>query len=212
MEEMKLPEIKVVLNCNSHFISLCRLDEFLLDDNINLFAPQTIMRINDLKSERRKKEILAVNYLINSYTNINTFIDYKECKPFVVEIPEKQISISHSSKYAGVFMSDSYCGFDIEEISSRITRISHKFTSSNEILLFTEKYSELEALYHIWTAKEAVYKITGMPDFIKDIKIKKFVPNKNMAEINAIYKEKDIIFKVYFKIIDNHVLAWTILA
>ena len=80
-------------------------------------------------------------------------------------------SLSHSFDYSAVTVSDKKVGVDVEKFRSKISKISHKFISVNEINLIGDQ--SIENLTKVWTIKEAVYKAFGFSgiDFKKNIAI-----------------------------------------
>lgn len=71
------------------------------------------------------------------------------------------IGISHSRNIIAVLLSSSpNCGLDIELMEDRIFRVAHKFVSDAEFMVFGQHPSRV-SLYHIWCAKEAMYKFHG---------------------------------------------------
>jgi phosphopantetheinyl transferase len=73
---------------------------------------------------------------------------------------EGYISISHTSHLVGIAVSEKFkLGLDIEVIRPKILNIQHKFLSVEE-LTFIDSES-VEELTKVWTAKEALYKVSG---------------------------------------------------
>ena len=116
--------------------------------------------------QNKKKEIPEFRIIYNSQGKPS--LNYKNTTEKISEI-----SISHSGNYVAVILSDKYSvGIDIELMSDRINRISHKFVSEQEqqAIIGKQRYS----LYQYWCAKETLFKIYGKGnlDFKKNIKIK----------------------------------------
>lgn len=75
------------------------------------------------------------------------------------------ISLSHCRSGACMALDDSgkMIGIDMEDFSSKITRVQSKFVSESELELLTALPIALEsALLVVWTIKEAVYKAAGV--------------------------------------------------
>ena len=69
------------------------------------------------------------------------------------------ISITNTNKYvAAVFHTLKLVGIDMEKMSDKLIRISHKFLSESE-LSYAKDNVEILAAY--WCAKEAIYKLQG---------------------------------------------------
>ncbi len=86
-------------------------------------------------------------------------------KPFL-ESEQYHFSISHCGNYAAAIVSPTQrVGIDIEEITSRIERVQHKFVTPAEWELVrgagTQGLAEAELLTLLWSAKEAIFKWYG---------------------------------------------------
>ena len=70
------------------------------------------------------------------------------------------ISISHTLNTVGIAVSEKFkLGLDIEVVRPKILNIKHKFLSVEELTFIdTESIAELTK---VWTAKEALYKVSG---------------------------------------------------
>ena len=91
-------------------------------------------------------------------------------KPYF-DSEEHKISITHAGDYAGfMFTKNRECGIDIEEITERVRRIQSKFVREDEAAFIDE---DLNGLYMLWCAKEAMYKYYGFKalDFKKHLKL-----------------------------------------
>jgi len=74
------------------------------------------------------------------------------------------VSISHSGNYAAALASqDRQCGVDVQKISSKLEKVAQRFTSKQEMSLFSDNNNPLENLAIIWTTKEAIKK-SLLPD------------------------------------------------
>jgi|TARA_B110000902_G_C14198791_1_gene546918 phosphopantetheinyl transferase len=133
--------------------------------NIN----QLTLKLSHLKSNSHKLQFLS-NLQLMKLKNISfEDLDYNvNGKP---ELENRYISLSHSFDYSAVTVSDKKVGVDVEKFRSKISKISHKFISANEINLIGDQ--SIENLTKVWTIKEAVYKAFGFSgiDFKKNIAI-----------------------------------------
>ena len=76
------------------------------------------------------------------------------------------ISISHTKGFAAVaYHHDAPIGMDIEYISSRVERISSRFTTEGEAAYIDVHDEHARQMYHLinWSAKEALYKLFDSP-------------------------------------------------
>ncbi len=87
-------------------------------------------------------------------------------KPFLKNLPNIQISISHSEDYCGAVVSfDKNIGLDLEKTQEKIQKIAPKFLSELEKnTFFSKNISEntpfdIDLLTQIWSSKEAMYKL-----------------------------------------------------
>src|SRR5688572_24596109 len=84
-------------------------------------------------------------------------------KPFL-ENEDYHFSISHCGDFAAVIVSnENRVGIDIEMISSKASRIAHKFISDEERFYFLQTSFSTEQLATlVWSCKEAVFKWYGL--------------------------------------------------
>jgi len=105
-------------------------------------------------------------------------------RPYIKGL-ECHISLSHSGIYAAVIMSKTQrVGVDIEEITPRIKKIAHKFINEIE-QPFVKHEDDLDTLYLIWAAKEAIFKLYGKGevDFKKHMEIDLSQPGETYPAI-----------------------------
>lgn len=162
--------------------------------------------IVETKSESRLKQWLSVRLLLNEiYSDASITYD-KFGKPMLSNGVE--ISISHAGDYAVIALNTTKkCGIDIEQISSKVERIKHKFLSQHEL----EKVISLEELTLFWCAKEALYKLYGKKELIfneqlfVDVKNK---PNNLLGRIKI--GENEYVHELVAEKIDDYLLVYTI--
>ena len=125
-------------------------ETFLFDDEME--------KLSNLKNEKRRLEFYAVRFLRNQ-KNIPFSIAYSPIgAPYLVGSP-MHVGISHSNDLVGLALAPFKIGLDIELISDRILTIKNRFTTSQEVALFS--YTEAVNLTIIWTIKEVLYKLAG---------------------------------------------------
>ena len=79
-------------------------------------------------------------------------------KPYFVNAPQLDFSISHSGNYAAVMISESECGVDVEITGEPNLNLAARFFHPDE----TEALNKNNALfYRIWTLKESYIKALG---------------------------------------------------
>lgn len=138
-----------------------------------------IERINNFRSYARRLEYLSVRVLLKTMIGRNARIIYDHTnKPFIKD-NSYQISISHSNKLTSILLSTTNkVGIDLEYMSHRISKISHKFINQDEIISEDPGLKRYHLYIH-WCAKEALYKICdkGQLNFKENMFIEPFEVN-----------------------------------
>ncbi len=181
-------------------------DELLSQVKLN---SQELNKLNSFTSKKRKKEWLAVRYLLKVlHPKENISLVYNEHgKPSLSN--QSKISISHSDNYVAIALSASTeIGIDIQYHKDKIKNIQSKFTHPLEIEKLNPKPEALkmEFLHYLWTAKEAIYKTIAVPGTIfTEIDGSQFEIEKNKNWI-ATYRSE--IFTLYSIRIDQLYLSF----
>jgi len=179
------------------------IDELTLALQDKQFDLSTLPKV---KNEQRLKEWLATRLLIH-YFYPSYIIQYDEFgKPYLNN--QHSISISHTTKYVAVLINKkAHCGIDIEKISSKITRIKHKFLNENDLLQYT---SEKE-LTTLWSAKEALYKYYGKKEilFIEHLFIHNYNSSQNNFKGSIEINNQSISVKLQYEEIEGYILVYT---
>jgi phosphopantetheinyl transferase len=125
-------------------------ETFLFDDEKE--------KLSNLKNEKRRLEFCAIRFIRNQ-KNIPFSIAYSPIgAPYLAGSP-MHVGISHSNDLVGLALAPFKIGLDIELISDRILTIKNRFTTSQEVALFS--YTEAMNFTIIWTIKEVLYKLAG---------------------------------------------------
>jgi len=174
----------------------------VMSENIEIDIPEKYC-------EKRKNEILTIQYIISCATDYKGIVKYEsDGKPLLPGFG-KYISISHSAYYAAVLVSEFPCGVDVEKISERPAKIAHKFLNENERNMIEKSQSDF---YHtlLWSAKESLFKITGEPDFLTEIRtISLPLAEESFFDAEVLSGKKVRKFRIFFTTFDEHVLTWT---
>jgi 4'-phosphopantetheinyl transferase len=164
---------------------------------------------NDL----RKIEWLSVRVLLREMAGQELSIIYNgNRKPFI-EGNSYHISLSHSNQLSSILLSKNHkVGIDLEYMSHRISKISHRFINDKEQVTPDEELKRYHLYIH-WCAKEALYKICDKQDvnFRTNITIEPFNPERKGALkglVNNRYRKEYFILN-YFTI-DNYVIVYAI--
>lgn len=108
--------------------------------------------------EKRQKEYLATRLLLQNILGQKTEVIYLESRRPLVKNSKLNISISHSSDYVTVFISNELCGIDVENVHRNIDRVTKRFLHREE-LDWIENSNQSQLLKIIyWCAKEAIFK------------------------------------------------------
>ncbi len=173
-----------------------------VDEKVTLF---------DFKNEARQIEWLSVRALLNELLQRNSKIIYnEEHKPFLFD-NSFNISISHSYKLTSILLSkQKRVGIDLEYMSHRINRISHKFINEEEYISSNKAVEHLHMYIH-WCAKEAIYKICDKKNinFKDNLTIKPF-EIELAGQITGIHHDEDINdeFTLKYEVRDNYVIVF----
>jgi 4'-phosphopantetheinyl transferase len=163
------------------------------------------------KNDDRKLEWLSVRALLNQITKKEARIVYnEERKPFLQD-NSYNISISHSHNLTSILLSkQKRVGIDLEFMSHRISKISHKYINATEYIT-QEKELEKLHLYLHWCAKEAMYKICDKKNinFKENLTIKPFEIRQE-GNITGIHHDTGIYdqFELKYLIHDNYVIVY----
>ena len=204
---MGLKEKRKINNC-------CLLGSWEINEDLESLKsmvrldPDEIERINNFRSYARRLEYLSVRVLLKTMIGRNARIIYDHTnKPFIKD-NSYQISISHSNKLTSILLSTTNkVGIDLEYMSHRISKISHKFINQDEVISEDPDLKRYHLYIH-WCAKEALYKICdkGQLNFKENMFIEPFKVNdsgniKGMVKTGKKNQKFDLI---YFKT-DNYI-------
>ena len=167
--------------------------------------------LNGFQSYQRKLEWLSVRVLLNSVLDRYVNIVYDENrKPFLHD-KSYNISISHSRNLTSVLLSKTLkVGIDLEFMSHKISRISHKFINEKEIIS-DDSTLRSKHLYIHWCAKEALYKICDKQDinFKHNLTIEPFeVQDEGLFRGIVENKFGLDIFNMNYFFRNNYIIVW----
>ena len=166
--------------------------------------------LNKIKNENRKKQWLATRCLLNEIYNNETEILYNENgKPKLED--GTHVSISHTQTYAAIIISKRYnVGIDIENVTSRILKVKHKFVKPSESN-FLNPSKEIENYTLIWCIKESLCKLFDFKifDFINNLTVLPFeFSEKGEVKARAIYKSNVHEIPINYFTFDESIVAW----
>lgn len=165
-----MPLHQVVVDEKTCKLALWQVTE-TVDELLQLCPSSNQVYYNDLienmRSERRKKEVLASRILINQLCGHEQQVCYHDNGQPYLSGTNQSISISHSGDYVAVILStSSKVGVDLEAYSDKALRVARKFMHADDVLpteLDGSQDWSLEVKQHVlaWSAKEAFYKYVG---------------------------------------------------
>lgn len=204
--------------------------------NINHSTRLAIWRIEEpedffLQSVPLKKDVThpykRLQHLAGRYLLLELFNDFPLSEILVADTRKPYLpgekyhfSISHCGNFAAaIASSEKRVGIDIELVTPRIERISHKFLTEKEqdFLREWELFDrlQLELVTTLWSAKEAVFKWygNGKVDFREHIKLAgplHYTASEWMRLPFSFEKEAPVDLTIEARIFEHLVLAFTV--
>jgi len=178
----------------------CSIGVWEISESVNeLKAFSEEVKFDQIKSEKRRLEILAVRALLKEMCG-NAKLDYNKYGAPFLDI-NKNISISHTKQLVAIIVSELKSGIDIEIISERVLKVKNKFLSYSDNIDESQ-----EDLTIAWSTKECIFKWhqKGNLNFKDDILIKKI--NHSSKTIEVFFDEN--LFILNFLKINNHILVY----
>ena len=177
------------------------LDDFLY------IKPTLVKQYDKYKSDRRKKEVAAVQLLIDKLLDRHTILrHYPNGKPYLDE--NINIGISHTDGLAAVILSENKdVSVDVEYISDRVSRIKKKFMRDDE-----NAFNSIELLLH-WCVKETIYKLRSeynlnFMDF-RILQIVKLSESQGLVKTEII--SQNLFLDINYMIFDSYIITYSIL-
>lgn len=173
-------------------------------------TPKGVIFIEKLVQKNLNKEFVRkkINELLTRKLQIGELtIDHLDSgQPFLANIEQLNISISHSNEWICVYISEDYAvGVDIEEFNTNIKQIKNQFINSREDKIFDK--INFETLHLIWGAKEAIYKYFAgeFTQLEKQVSIENIDFENKKIKANSIYGWIECSFEL---ISENVYLVW----
>ncbi|MDP4266657.1 MAG: 4'-phosphopantetheinyl transferase superfamily protein [Bacteroidota bacterium] len=159
------------------------------------------------KSEERKKHWLASRLLLKELMPGKYEISYNENGKPIIKNELFHISISHSGNYAAAVINKYYpTGIDIEKQRKKIENVADRFLNEKEKSDILKKDYIIEKYHIYWSAKEALYKVSGEKGlsfresiFVEDFEYKEegtFNATLNGQKFNLYYTKIEDYFLV----------------
>ena len=182
-------------------------DELTMLDFVNL-TPQESDAYQLLRSGKRKREYLGARAALKTLLGKNVQLSYFESgKPYLKDI-DCQISISHSREWLAVIIHNTAkVGIDIECPSGKIEQLADRFLGAEELKVLSGKKIQIA-----WSAKEALYKITGKEavDFAKQQRVLPFELAGDKGEFRIEHVPSKYLYTGNYILTENYALVYIV--
>lgn len=170
-------------------------------------------RFSKLIIDRRRKEFLATRILLEKLLGKNQEIIYNDSgKPFL-KGTSKNISISHSTDFATIFISENNIGIDVEQTTRNIDKVASRFLHPDEQKFIEGLENQQLAKILFWSAKEAIFKCSKTQGilFSKQIHIPPF-QLKTEGDFEGSLQINDIksYFNLHYVFFKNNVMVYCV--
>lgn len=175
-----------------------------LDELVSLadLTAEEIATLNKFNSSTRKMEWCATRALLN-YVEKDAKISYNSLGAPILNI-NKHISVSHTSEYVAIMLSNKKCGLDIELRNRNFELVKRRYVTLDENSLLEGLTHDRNTVLAItWCYKEAAFKFLGQEniDFLKDIHLLSLRNNKLQGKI------KDLNIEASYFIEDTFIIV-----
>lgn len=162
------------------------------------------------KAAGRRLEWLSVRRLMHELDITSPIAYLPSGRPYLKD-DERHISISHTRGYAAVAIhADSPVGLDIEQRTDKVCRVKDKFLSHEEKLFLPSEKKNVESMLVIWTAKEALFKLTDKPgvDFAEHFHVAPFeLVDDGCFQAHETLTEEQRSFQFIYQLYPDFVLS-----
>jgi len=145
-------------NINYHY-QLREIDTDLTKSESSFqVLPKYHPNIKSYKNHFRINQILNTRRIVKELVGENVeLIQNRNGKPILLN-SDHFISISNHKNIIAVMIAKFSCGIDVESQNRNLTKIQHKFINHQDFSMFNNN-----DLSKIWSGKEVLYKIHGLP-------------------------------------------------
>lgn len=183
------------------------------DELVTFFDKNETEELNTLQSEKRKIEYLSVRLALKTLLNREIKICYNDDgKPFLSDY-FAEIGISHSGQWIAVITHPTCkVGIDIERFQPKISAISKRFLSKEELEKILEKdENRLKKLTLLWSAKESLFKVIGKEavDFSRQLCILPFEMGKT-GKIKALHIPRNKLYELNYELSEEYAMVYLI--
>jgi len=184
-----------------------------LRDLCSLSAVET-EELSRMGSEKRRKERLVVMALLQAMYGESLWVGHHpNGRPFLLNRSD-ELSITHTRRFAAILTHpQKRVGVDMESLERDFSAVEERALSKEERAYLSHAQRSLQ-LAILWSAKESLYKCVSQQDvdFAKQMQIEPFVPQE-FGALCARFLFTDQNIDTHFleyRIIDNHILVYTI--
>lgn len=167
-------------------------------------------RLFMMSSELHRRGFLSIRHLLKKagYSDLDLYYS-EHGKPHLTD--HKYISITHSFEFTAIIISDVSIGIDIEKQRDKIKRIAPKFIGYEENFI-ADLANPVKELTVVWGAKESMYKLYGHKGlgFKAHCQVAPFTMESEQTRARIVFKDDLLKFDVFFKEIENFMLAYVI--
>ena len=163
-------------------------------------------RLDNFSSNKRKLEFLVTRKLLAEAGLTDYDLSYREDGAPLLK--DGFISISHTSDFVVIVVSERKVGVDIEKNRQQIFRIAHKFINAEEKSRFDT--DSLETLSVIWNCKEAMFKLCDRVgiDFRENLNVTQIDFDNKKVKAELIFGEDIKGVSGSLDIFSNHTLVY----
>ena len=183
--------------------------EAFLRADIDL-SQNSVNRLSIMSSELHRRGFLSIRHLLKhaGYRDLDLYYS-EDGKPHLND--HKYISITHSFEFTAIIVSDVPIGIDIEKQRDKIKRIASKFIGYEEEFIASLE-DPIKELTVVWGAKESMYKLYGHKGlgFKAHCLVEPFSMQSDQTLARIVFKDDHLNFDVFFKEVENFMLAYVI--
>ena len=174
------------------------------------FSSKESEEFSKIKVDRRKTEYLATRLLLQELLNKKPEIQYHESGKPVLKNIQKNVSISHSSDFVVILLSENKIGIDVEDTQRNIEKVANRFLHEDELKHIQKSENPQSATILYWSAKEAIFKCTDKHgvQFNEQIFIQPFEIKKE-GNFTGILN-KNIHYKLWYFFLENNVIVYCV--
>lgn len=167
----------------------------------------------NITNSNKALQWLASRHLAKQLAGRSVQILHNESGQPHLDGSNQQISITHTSRFAAVMLSDALpVGIDMEAINPKVLRIADKFLHPEEKASIDSRFTVEQSIIY-WSAKESLYKLYGKKqlEFKTQLRIEPFAwKAEGVLQSQIITSDGISRHDVHYTVIDDHVLTYVL--